>query len=148
MENWINFLKLFKKNHCRKTCFCHGIREINDDLLINELTLLLCIQIPNDKIKYAIFLTSSKFPSSKLSFYLIKKNNKRVENDTFQEFWYSSAILENVSTWFIKKSSGTPRAFPEVEKTSSDMNVLICVKMLVIRPGLWRGRENSPFPKK
>jgi len=73
VENRINLLKLKKKNHCRKTCFCHGIREINDDLLIDELTLLFGNQIPNDKTKYTIFLTSSKFPSSKLSFYLKKK---------------------------------------------------------------------------
>jgi hypothetical protein len=35
-----------------------------------------------------------------------------------------------------------------VRHISSDMNVLICINMLDIRPGLWRGRENNPFPKK
>jgi hypothetical protein len=35
-----------------------------------------------------------------------------------------------------------------LKKQASNMNVLICVKMLIIRPGLWRGRENNPFPQK
>ena len=33
-------------------------------------------------------------------------------------------------------ASGTPRAFPQVKKQASNMNALICVKMLIIRPGL------------
>jgi hypothetical protein len=33
-------------------------------------------------------------------------------------------------------ASGTPRAFPQLKKQASNMNVLICVKMLIIRPGL------------
>ena len=65
VENWMKQQNIFLL-HCEnyiveRNIFLIGIREINNDLPIDELTLLFGNEILNDEINTQIFLQVQKF---------------------------------------------------------------------------------------